>query len=60
MTVLSVEDLQCFQCSLEDCKEKNKGCKRRIAIEENKAYKEKLHRQRMTTVLKREEPIVVR
>ncbi|NTW91149.1 MAG: hypothetical protein HGA35_04385 [Erysipelotrichaceae bacterium] len=60
MPRLLQEDLQCFECSLEDCKEKNKNCKRRIAIEEKREYQEYLQKQRMTTILKRHEPIVVR
>lgn len=60
MPILSQEDLECFKCSLEDCKERNKNCKRRKLIEDNKQYKQEIHTKRMTSQLKIQEPIVVR
>jgi len=60
MTTLNQEDLECFQCSLEDCKEKNRNCKRRIAIEERRSFKEKQEKHKMTSTYIRQEPIVVR
>ena len=60
MTTLNQEDLECFQCSLEDCKEKNRNCKRRIAIEERRFFKEKTRKHKMTSTYIRQEPIIVR
>jgi hypothetical protein len=60
MPILSKEDLQCFSCCLEDCKEKNKGCKRLQLIKETQEYKDKIFKTKMTSKLVLKAPIVVR
>lgn len=60
MTNLPAIDRVCFNCSLEDCAERNKDCKRRKFTKEKKNYKEEIHRKKMTTTLKRQDPIIVR
>lgn len=60
MSLLKKEDIQCFSCCLEDCKEKNVGCKRLQLMREEKQYKDLTFRQKMTSKLVLLEPIVVR
>ncbi len=60
MCNLPQEDKVCFKCNLSDCKESHKDCPRKNFIQERKDYQKQVHRQKMTTTLKRTEPIVVR
>lgn len=60
MCNLPQEDRVCFKCNLEDCKESNKDCPRKSFIKERDDYKKQVERQKMTSTLKRTEPIVVR
>ena len=60
MSALPEKDKVCFNCTLHDCIERNKGCKRKSYSKDKREYKAEQNKQKMTTVLKRTEPIVVR
>lgn len=60
MSLLAKEDLECFKCCLEDCKDKAVGCKRLQLIREEKQYKDLTFRRKMTSILSLRQPIVVR
>jgi len=60
MCNLPQEDRICFKCYLADCRDTDKNCPRKNFINSREEYKAELHRKKMTTTLKRTEPIVVR
>lgn len=60
MRTLAQKDLQCFKCNLKDCLESSKNCKRNNFIKEERIFKNKQNKHKMTSICKIEEPIVVR
>ena len=60
MPALLEKDKICLNCTLSDCIEGNKNCPRKVYNKEKSEYKEEVKKQKMTSVLKRKEPFVVR